>query len=156
MLIAAVIHELGHVLCAVLFKIPFSGFTLRPCGAVMTFDFSGASYFGELCVHLAGPAVGMISAAAALLAFGEAAVYFAGISVVLAVINLLPLEGFDGGGALYCIMAAFFLPDRAYRVCRVASYAVTVLLWAAVLWVELRVRANAALILFVLYVMIFR
>lgn len=152
---AAVIHELGHVLCAVLLNIPFSGLSFCPCGAVMTFDFSGTTYFRECCVHLSGAGLGILAAVCALLIFGDAAVYFAGLSVSLAVMNLLPIEGFDGGGALYCLLVPVLPPERAYPVCRAVSIAVTVLLWVAVLWIELRVHASAALILFVLYVMIF-
>ena len=152
---AALLHELGHVLCAALLNIPFSGLRFHPCGAVMTFDFSGAAYGRELCVHLAGAGMGILTAACALLLWGRAAVSFAGLSVCLAGINLLPVEGFDGGGALYCLLAPFLPPDRVWMVCRAVSAAVSVLLWIAVLWIELRVRANAALLLFVLYVMIF-
>lgn len=155
MLTAAVLHELGHVLCAILLNIPFSGLSLRPCGAVMTFDFSETTYFRELCVHLAGGGMGILSAVFALTVFGEAAVTFAGMSVCLTVTNLLPIEGFDGGGALYCLFAMFFSPNRAYTICRAVSIAATLLLWTLVLWVELRVRVRAALLLFVLYVMIF-
>lgn len=157
MLTAAVLHELGHVLCAVLLNIPLSGLSLRPCGAVMTFDFSKTTYFRELCVHLAGGFFGILSAVLALSAFGSAAVTFAGMSVCLTVMNLLPIEGFDGGGALYCLLAMMFprYPDRVYAVCRAVSVVSVVLLWTLVLWVELRVRAGAALLMFVLYVMIF-
>lgn len=155
LLTAAVLHEAGHVLCAVLLRIPFSGLAFRPCGAVMTFDFSGTTYGRELCVHLAGPGTGILSAVCALSVFGGAAAYFAGLSVWLAVLNLLPIEGFDGGGVLSCLLAPFLSPEKVYRICRAASVAAILLLWGAVLWIELRVRAGTALLLFVLYLIVF-
>ena len=155
LLTAAVLHEAGHILCAVLLNIPFSGFVFRPCGAVMTFDFSGTTYFRELCVHLAGPGTGILSAVLALTVFGDAAVYFAGLSVCLAALNLLPIRGLDGGGALYCLLSPVLPPDCVCRVCRSVSAAVTLFLWTAVLWMELRVRAGISLLLFVVYMMIF-
>lgn len=154
LLTAAVLHELGHILCASLLKIPFSGLSMRPCGAVMTFDFSGASYGREMCVHLAGPGTGILSAVCALLAFGEKAAYFAGLSVWLAVLNLLPVQGFDGGGVLACLMSMFLPPAQGFRICRAVSFVTVLLLWTAVLWIELRVRAELTLLLFILYIVI--
>ncbi len=155
LLTAAVLHELGHVLCAAILHIPFAGLTIRPCGAVMTFDFSGTTYGRELCVHLAGAGTGVISAALALWIFGDAAVYFAGVSVTLAVLNLLPVGGFDGGGALFCLLALCLPADRAERVCGAVSRGMLLLLWAAVLWLELRLGTGTVLLLYLLYVMIF-
>lgn len=152
---AAVLHELGHLFCAAVLRIPFAGLAFRPCGAVMTFDFSRTSYGRELCVHLAGACTGILTAAAALRMFGDAALCFAGISVSLAVLNLLPAEGFDGGGALFCLLAPFLSPDKAGHICRMVSRIVLLLLWTAVLWLELRTCSGTVLLLYVLYVLIF-
>ncbi len=65
-LCAAVLHELGHILCARLLGIPLTGCSVRPCGALLTFDFSRTSYLREGCVHLAGAGTGLITAAAAV------------------------------------------------------------------------------------------
>ena len=155
LLTAAVLHELGHICCALVLQIPLAGLTFRPCGAVMTFDFSGTTYGRELCVHLAGAGMGILTAGTALWIFGEPAAYFAGVSVVLAVLNLLPIEGFDGGGALTCLCSLLCTPDRTERICRGTSRMVLLLLWTAVLWLELRVQRGCALLLYVLYLMIF-
>ena len=154
LLTAAVLHEVGHILCAALSGIPLSGFALRPCGAVMTFDFSRTTYFRELCVHLAGPAAGILSAVFSLAVFGETAEYFAGLSVCLAVLNLLPVRGLDGSAALYCLLALWLPPETAETVVRTVSAVTGLLLWAAVLWIELRVRAGISLLLFSVYLMI--
>ena len=155
-LLAALLHELGHILCARLLGIPLTGCSVRPCGAFLSFDFSRTSYRREGCVHLAGAGAGILSAVLALLRFGEAAEAFAGISVVLAAVNLLPVRGFDGGGVLHCLLSAVLPPEISDRVCRAVSLTVILFLWTAVLWVELRVRADAAMLCFVLYVMIFQ
>lgn len=155
LLTAAVLHELGHVLCAAALHIPFAGLTFRPCGAVMTFDFSATTYGRELCVHLAGAGMGVLSAVLVLRIFGDTAVYFAGVSVTLAVLNLLPIEGFDGGGALFCLLALCLPAGYAERGCRAVSRGMLLLLWAAVLWLELRLRTGTVLLMYLLYVMIF-
>lgn len=154
-LLAAVLHELGHIFCARLLGIPLTGCSVRPCGALLTFDFSRTSYLREGCVHLAGAGTGLITAAATVWIFGEKAACFSGISAVLAVVNLLPIRGFDGGGGLQCLLSAVFPPETSEKICRTVSVIVILLLWTAVLWVELRMRADVYLLCFVLYVMIF-
>ena len=154
LLAAVLLHEAGHILCAVLLNIPFSGLAVRPCGAVMTFDFSGTAYTREICVHLAGPGTGILSAVSALLVFGNKAAYFAGLSIWLAILNLLPVQGFDGGGVLSCLLSLFLTAETVYRVCRAVSVVTLFLLWTAVLWIELRVRAELTLLLFILYIII--
>jgi len=155
LLAAAVLHETGHILCAVLLKIPFSGLAVRPCGAVMTFDFSGTAYLREMCVHLAGPVTGLLAAAGALWVYGDAAAYFAGLSVWLAVLNLLPVRGFDGGGILSCLLSVLLPPQTVYRICRAVSVVTILFLWIVVLWIELRVYAGMTLMLFMLYIAVF-
>jgi len=155
-LTAALLHELGHILCARLLNIPLNGCSVRPCGALLTFDFSRTSYGREACVHLAGAGMGLLTAALSLGIFGKNAVFFAGVSVVLAAVNLLPVRGFDGGGVLHSLLSAVLSPETADGICRAVSLTVTLLLWTAVLWVELRVRADIAMLCFVLYVVIFQ
>ena len=155
-LTAVLLHELGHLLCARLMGIPLTGCSVRACGALLTFDFSQTSYRREGCVHLAGAGMGLCSAVLAAAVFGDSAAYFSGISVTLAAVNLLPVRGFDGGGVLHCLLSAFFSPETADRIGRTVSLLVVLFLWTAVLWVELRVRADAALLCFVVYVMIFQ
>lgn len=155
LLTAAVLHELGHLLGARVLRIPFAGLTFRPYGAVMTFDFSRTTYGRELGVHLAGAGTGVLTAWAALRIFGEGAVRFAGISVSLAVLNLLPVEGFDGGGALRCLTMVFLSPERTDAVCRAVSRGTLLLLWTAVLWLEMRTHSGTVLLLYVLYLLIF-
>lgn len=154
-LTAVFLHELGHILCARLLGIPLNGCSVRPCGALLTFDFSRTSYRREGCVHLAGAGMGLLTAAAALWIFGNKAEYFAGVSVVLAAVNLLPVRGFDGGGVLHCLLSSVLPPETSDGICRTVSLVVLLLLWTAVLWVELRVRADVAMLCFVLYIMIF-
>ncbi len=152
-LTAAILHECGHLFCAALLNVPFSRLTFRPCGAVLTFDFSRTTYFRELCVHLAGGVFG--TAVAVLVWMFSGNVTFLGITVCLAAMNLLPIEGFDGGGVLHCLTVMMFSPATADTIGRAVSVTATLVLWTLVLWVELRVRATVTLLLFVLYILLF-
>ena len=153
-IIAVLIHEGGHIVASRIAGVPLISLTLKPVGVSMKFDFSRVEYLREAAVHLGGPIAGALTAVLALLLFQEKSITFCGISAVLSVVNLLPISGFDGGGVLSCVLSAIFLPDTAEKISRTVSYIFLLLLWAAVLWIELRVGANLSLLLFVLYFMV--
>ena len=107
----AVIHELGHILAAKLCGVRSWRFGLKAGGALITFDFSRLSYMREVFVHLAGPAFGVLSALFSVIFFGERAEYFAGVSLSMALVNLLPVSGFDGGGGVDVLSAGLVVQD---------------------------------------------
>lgn len=123
-------------------------------GGVFTFDFSRTSFLREILIHLSGSLCGLLSAAAAYLLFRESALFFAGVSVSLSLVNLLPISGFDGGGILFSILSLFLLPDDSYKICGIVSLAASAVLWAAVIWTELKLGVNLGLICFSLTVLL--
>lgn len=151
---AVLLHELGHIASAALLGIKCRGISWRMSGALLTFDFSGASYGREFIVHLAGPAVGMISAATAALLFREFNV-FIGASALLAGVNLIPIRIFDGGAMLLCIMKSLMPEQIAEMICRAVSVAAGVLLYIAAVWIELHTAADIGLIVFAVCVMLY-
>ena len=153
-LVAIVLHEAGHIAAAKVVGAPVRSFSIKAVGASLRFDFCGISFGREALVHLGGPLTGGASAIIALLIFGERGRFFCGISTVLSAVNLLPIKGFDGGGVLSCVLASFCLPDRAERISSAVSFSFLMVLWAAVLWIELRVGANLSLLAFVLFFML--
>ncbi len=152
--IAVIIHEAGHLLAAYCLHVPIVSFSLKPIGASLTFDFSGASYTSEAVIHFFGPFFGFISAVIAYAVFGHSAFYFCGISVVLAALNLIPISGFDGGAILMSLLSVFFMPDVVWRICRALSFVFLIILWACVLWIELRIGANFSLLAYVLFILL--
>lgn len=114
-LLAAALHECGHLAALRMFHVPVEGLRLTALGAVLYAK--GAqrlSYGRELLVTLAGPAANLLCALlAALLARGtqQGTFYvFAGANVVLCAYNLLPIPPLDGGRALYLVTAFVFGP----------------------------------------------
>ena len=112
-LLAAALHECGHLAALRFFRVPVEGLRLTALGAVLYAD--GArrlSYARELFVTLAGPAANFLCALlAGIFAEDWAALYvFAGANVILCAYNLLPIPPLDGGRALYLVTAFFFGP----------------------------------------------
>ncbi|MBE6541238.1 MAG: hypothetical protein E7672_02195 [Ruminococcaceae bacterium] len=154
LIIAVTFHELSHIVTAKFLGIKYISLSPKISGAVLTFDFTAVNYLSELFVHLAGGIGGMSAALVAFLLFHKNAIEFIGISVVLTLINYLPIENLDGGGILKTILLLFCSPDTVYKLCRVVSLITIILLWIFVLWIELRVSANFSVLLLVLSLMI--
>lgn len=114
-LLAAVLHECGHLLLLRRMHVPVEGLRLSALGAeIFARGTQRISYGGELLVTLAGPAANLAAAFAAaaisLHTQWESGYLFAGANVILAAYNLLPILPLDGGRILYLVTAYFFGP----------------------------------------------
>lgn len=146
-LLAAALHECGHLAALRFFHVPVEGLRLTALGAVLYAD--GArrlSYGRELLVTLAGPAANLLCAlpAGAFARNWEALYVFAGANVVLCAYNLLPIRPLDGGRALYLAAAFFFGPMVGDAVAAVVGTACALAL--LVLGVYLSVVAGSGML----------
>lgn len=139
--LAASLHELGHLLAIEAFGGKVRRLRLSAAGAEMVLSAARPmAPLGQLAAALAGPAVNLLLAllAANLAAhMGENAYLFAGLNLSLAAINLLPMEQLDGGRALYWLMALLWSQESAKRVVGVLSRLTAIALLLAgcvVLW----------------------
>lgn len=114
-LLAAALHECGHLLALRAFRVPVEGLRLSALGAVLYAR--GArrlSYGRELIVTLAGCGMnifcGMLTALLALRLSWVEGFVLAGAHILLAAFNLLPIPPLDGARALYLITAFFLGP----------------------------------------------
>ena len=114
-LLAAALHECGHLLALRAFRVPVEGVRLGAFGAVIhARGTCRLSYGRELAVTLAGPLANLLlapplAALSARLAW-EWGFLLAGANVLLGVYNLLPVPPLDGGRALYLMIAYCFGP----------------------------------------------
>ena len=130
-ILAALVHELGHITAARLLRVRLVGFSLTSFGGLLQYDFSRASYPAEAAVHFAGGFVGISSGIAAYALLGQSARTFLGASVLFTAVNFLPIRGFDGGALLNSLLLCFFDPDIAYKTVSAVSFAASLVLWLA-------------------------
>jgi stage IV sporulation protein FB len=103
---AAVIHELGHFAAMKVLGARVRGFSLGLTGAAIRYVDSGVTIAAEVIIALAGSLFGTIAAiAAAVLGFQV----FAGVSLALSAINLLPSGQLDGGRVIALIFRSELL-----------------------------------------------
>ncbi len=144
LLLAVAVHEAAHALAAFLLGWGAPSVCLRAAGFRL-------AYFGEkgslesICVSLSGCAVGLIMALLPLpFAFR---LYCLGLSLL----NLLPVRGLDGWGALYRFLLFFLLPHRAYGIANAVSLFSALALWAGGVFLQLRAGVNVTLLLVCVY-----
>ncbi len=107
-------HELGHFTVIRLLEGNIKEFRLTAVGAELVLD-REMGYWQEGASALAGPGVNLLLA---LICCGwEQGLVFAGLNLALALFNLLPVAGLDGGRALYCTLALLAGQDRSARIC---------------------------------------
>lgn len=117
--IAALLHEIGHIVAAALFGGRVEALSLSAAGAELRFCYSsGLSYGHECLVALAGPAVNLL--------FGVPALWLreylpAVVCLSIGVFNLLPILPLDGGRILFNLVAERFGPNVADRVLAVTA-----------------------------------
>ncbi len=149
-LFAALLHECGHLTAARLLGIPPKSLRIDFLGARI--DVSGCmlSYGAEWLLCAAGPLASLLLAACASVFWGicPPAVTFSCASLVLGILNLLPIRSFDGGRMLECALSHFTTPRICSRVMSLTSFLFLFLLWATAVYFLLRAADGLSLLCF--------
>lgn len=132
-LLAALIHEAGHVIAAALLGVKLRLCRTGPAGIALRYDFSVVSHLREAAVCLAGPLLGALC----FLCGFRSMSYLAGASAALSLFNLLPISYLDGGCILSALLSSFLSPVNVWRICRVLSVLFTAALWCSAVYLML-------------------
>lgn len=117
---AALMHEMGHVICFFLFGQKPELVVFECSGIKMKEDIShNTSVLQELIILSAGCAVNFI---VFFLAYSMGSENFAIIHLVLGIFNLLPVLSLDGGKILLLLSSQVMDYSLAYRMIKVMSY----------------------------------
>ena len=131
--IAVIIHEIGHIFAALVFKIKISEFSIGILGARIKTSTILTSYFQEIMISLFGPLFNLFSAVFVFFLFNsqhdDRIAYFAVASVLLGVLNLLPIKSFDGGRIVECVFSVLFPDKIAFYIVNCISFFFIVSLW---------------------------
>lgn len=125
-LLAAAMHESGHIAAAHLIGAQITDISVGPLGVRMRYSDFGIGCFASCMICAAGGLVGILSAAVVLatpLSHIDAAMHFALLSACLAAVNLLPIRTLDGGAVLYLVLERRLLPHRAAAIADAISVA---------------------------------
>lgn len=148
-LMAFIVHETGHILTAQFWGQEVSLVEFTPFGAVMALkEGKGTKPLSAFLIAAAGPAFSLLGFAASPFLIRSPwvplslALSFGRFSLMLFVINLLPVLPLDGGRMLETILARFF-PDQAVRrLLTRAGFAVSLFLIGLSFWFAVQGKLN--------------
>lgn len=135
LILAAALHEIGHLLCLYILGLRPSRLCIQIGGAIIEANCSTLSYGREAWVYIAGPLANLATILPCLLTTSRFAIQLAAASALCAGYNLLPILPLDGGQVLFCLCASRLPPARAYSICKKSSTLCTsiALFWATCL-----------------------
>ncbi len=125
-LAACALHELGHYLAIRTLGGDIQLIRLTAVGAEMVVKCT-LGYWQEGLSALAGPGVNLILAL--IFCNFRWGTTFAGLNLILACFNLIPIGRLDGGRALHCILALLVGSDWSFQVSRWLDVVCTALLF---------------------------
>lgn len=152
---AAAIHECGHLCAAKALNIELRSMNLDPIGATIHTRGSLIPYKKEWLLCAAGPCANLLTCGICYMLtdsdgnlYGTALFNFYAVSLMLAILNLLPIESFDGGRMLYCMIGNFFGPNVGFNALRIGSMLSICALWMMSIYLLLRQGASMSLFIF--------
>ena len=125
MLAAALLHECGHLAAIRLAGAPVLRVDVDVLSVCIVYADARVPPRTEVGIALAGPLFNLRGARAGslLLLYVRSAgvLLFVAANLFLALVNLIPVRGTDGGNALFYTLLPFFPPDVCTRTCTVVS-----------------------------------
>ena len=143
--LAAALHECGHLLAARLLHIPLRLLELDLMGARLYPASAIPSYRAEALLAAAGPLCSILLAMPFLCTRIPFFVALRTATLSFALFNLLPIDGFDGGRMLFSLFACRFGENGARRVLFASSYLSLLFLFALASCLLLRYGEDATL-----------
>ena len=153
-LTAVFLHEFGHIATSIICQNRFSKLSFQSGGLLLSGNSAYSSYSSEAIIAFAGPFLTLVSALAFFSAKSGLPLFFRQASIALALLNLLPIQDFDGGRILRALLC-FFLPfEYAEKICGIFSFLALFFIWSISVYVLLKTGRNISA--FVFSAMIFR
>lgn len=150
-LLAALLHECGHLAALKAFRVPVEGLRLTALGAELYAR--GArrlSYARELVVTLAGCGMnlvcGVLTAWFSLHYVWVEGFVFAGAHILICAFNLLPIPPLDGSHALNLAVSALFGPLVGDAVAALAGVLCSLALLGGAVYLYVQTRGGALVI----------
>lgn len=150
-LLAAALHELGHILVAKILKTDLGELKLGIFGASLSIESSMTSYKNEMAIAFGGPLANLLCALLTSRFYSAENVFLQGFficSIFLAALNLLPIIDLDGGRILLCLLSLIVPCYTALRILKICSLVIVFSLWCLSVYLLLRLGASLSLFIF--------
>ena len=151
-LLAAALHEVGHLIAAKGMHIPIGAMRFDLLGARIDVKGRILSYGEEWLLCVAGPLSSLVFSLIGSFFWSHTklAITFSCASLLLGLLNLLPIQTFDGGRMLECALLFFTTPQKAGSIMRGCTFLFLWLLWAFSAYLMIKIADGISLIFFTL------
>ncbi len=143
-LFSALLHELGHIGVMLALGIGIRGLTVTPLGFEIDPKREYKNFYEEIAVSLAGCAVNFLTFFIFCGGNGMLGL-MADTSLLLGIINIMPVRCLDGGEALNAFLNIFLLPDKAECLGRLVSFITLLFIWIPAVYIFLATGYNYSL-----------
>ena len=151
-LLAAGLHEIGHLIAASAMEIPIGAMRFDLLGARIDVKGRMLSYGEEWLLCASGPFSSLVFSVIGSFFWSHTslAVAFSCASLLLGLLNLLPIQTFDGGRMLECALLSFTTPQKTGSVLRGCTFFFLWLLWAFSAYLMIKIADGISLFFFTL------
>lgn len=151
-LLAAALHEVGHLLAAKAMKIPIAAMRFDLLGARIDVEGRILSYGEEWLLCASGPLSSLVFSLIGSIFWRhtQLAISFSCASLLLGFLNLLPVQTFDGGRMLECALLSFTTPKKTGSILRGCTFFFLWLLWALSAYLMIKIADGISLFFFTL------
>lgn len=151
-LLAAGLHEIGHLIAASAMKIPIGAMRFDLLGARIDIKGRMLSYGEEWLLCASGPFSSLVFSVIGSFFWSHTslAIAFSCASLLLGLLNLLPIQTFDGGRMLECALLSLLPPQKTNFVLRGCTFFFLWLLWAFSAYLMIKIADGISLFFFTL------
>lgn len=149
-----ILHELGHLAAATLFGRTARSICLMPTGMRIELP-PPRTYAEELIVAMAGPLMNLLWMLLFRALPSAVSLKTAELSLALAILNLLPITGFDGGHIVHALTALVISDGAAQRFLQLTTSLCLAVMWMLSLYVFFYSGVNVMLLIFCAYLFSF-
>ncbi|MBQ8249949.1 MAG: hypothetical protein IJY93_08780 [Clostridia bacterium] len=152
---AAFVHELGHIVTMLFIGTKVSEIEITFFGAEIRTHAVSQGIFASIVIFASGAVANILSAVIVytLPSASFEALFFAGASLSLAVLNLLPIRTLDGGCILEAVLIPI-IPQNAPLILDIISSLTLGALWLTAVYLLLIANGNLSLMLFCMYLFV--
>ncbi len=143
-LISAGLHEMGHIAAMMICGINIRKITVTPLGFEIVPGRLYRSFYEEIAVSLAGCMINLVTFLL-FRASGGMLGLLAETSLILGIMNILPIRCLDGGEALNAFFNLRMLPDRAEMLGQKISFITLLFMWIPAAYIFLITGCNYSL-----------
>lgn len=147
-ILAAILHEAGHLVMMLLFHVRVKGVKIRLFDILIEAD-EPDSFLADVCVTLGGVGMNFLLAGVSVVL----APFFCMANLAMGIFNLMPAVSLDGGRLLTLIVARRYGELAAGRVLRIVSFLILLPLMTAGILFLFRSGYNYSLLAISLYLL---